>query len=132
MADVTFDYQNLLEVEGGLTERELEELSPRLREAVDGLLDGRPGFMRLPRTREYLDASLEVAERVRSSGATDFVHVGIGGSALGPMALHRALSHPFYTLIPDRGGPRRHFAENADPTTLSGILDVIDPEGTWV
>jgi glucose-6-phosphate isomerase len=132
MADVTFDYRNLLEVEGGLTERELEETSSRLRAAVGGLLEDPPGFMRLPRTREYLEASLEVAERVRSDGATDFVHVGIGGSALGPMALHRALSHPFYNLLPDRGGPRLHFAENADPATLCGILDVIEPEGTWV
>jgi glucose-6-phosphate isomerase len=132
MAEVTFDYRNLLEVEGGLEDRELDEVQSRLREAVDELLESSPGFMRLPKSREYAEASLSVAEELRGSGATDFIHVGIGGSALGPMALHKALNHPYYNLLPDRRGPRIHFAENTDPTTLGAILDVADPESTWV
>ena len=43
MAEVTFDYQNLIEVEGGLQGGELDELGPRLREAADGLR-GQPGL----------------------------------------------------------------------------------------
>jgi glucose-6-phosphate isomerase len=132
MAEVTFDYRNLLEVEGGLEDRELDEVQSRLREAVDELLESSPGFMRLPKSREYAEASLSVAEELRGSGATDFIHVGIGGSALGPMALHKALNHPYYNLLPDRRGPRIHFAENTDPTTLGAILDVVDPDSTWV
>jgi glucose-6-phosphate isomerase len=68
---------------------------------------------------------------VRASGATDFVHVGIGGSALGPIALHRALNHPYYNLLMNRGGPRLHFAENTDPAPLSAILDVANLASTW-
>ena len=134
MAEVTFDYQNLIEVEGGLQSGELEELGSRLSEAAEGLLGNPPGFMRLPKTAEYAEASARAAEKIRSSGATDFIHVGIGGSALGPMALHKALNHPHYnTLSADaRRGPRLHFAENTDPATLSAILDVADPDGTWV
>jgi glucose-6-phosphate isomerase len=132
MAEVTFDYRNLVEVEGGLTDRDLEGVRPRLREATDELLGSPPGFMRLPQTGEYAEASARVAEEVRGSGATDFVHVGIGGSALGPMALHRALNHPYYNALSERRGPRIHFAENTDPATLSAILDVADPEATWV
>ncbi len=132
MAEVTFDYQNLLEVEGGLGNRELDEVQPRLREAVDELLENSPGFMRLPKTGEYAEASVRMAEEIRGSGATDFIHVGIGGSALGPMALHKALNHPYYNQLPDGRGPRIHFAENTDPNTLGAILDVADPESTWV
>jgi glucose-6-phosphate isomerase len=134
MAEVTFDYQNLIEVEGGLQSGELEELGPRLSEAAEGLLGDPPGFMRLPKTAEYAEASARVAKEIRTSGATDFIHVGIGGSALGPMALHKALNHPYYnTLSGDtRRGPRLHFAENTDPATLSAILDVADLDGTWV
>jgi glucose-6-phosphate isomerase len=134
MAEVTFDYQNLVEVEGGLTEGDLEGVRPRLREATDELLDSPPGFMRLPKTDEYAEVSTRVAEEIRGSGATDFVHVGIGGSALGPMALHRALNHPYYNALAGeaRRGPRIHFAENTDPSTLSAILDVADPASTWV
>src|SRR5215216_1202930 len=134
MAEVTFDYQNMMEVEGGLRSGELEEIQPRLREAVDELLGNSPGFMRLPKTAEYAEASARVAGELRTSGATDFVHVGIGGSALGPMAVHKALSHPYYNALSgsDRPGPRMHFAENTDPATLSSILDLADPDGTWI
>ena len=132
MAEVTFDYRNLREVEGGLEEGDLEGVGPRLREAVDGFLGDPPGFMRLPKTREYAGASAALAEEIRGSGATDFVHVGIGGSALGPMALHRALNHPYHNTFPGRRGPRMHFTENTDPATLSAILDVADPGGAWV
>jgi glucose-6-phosphate isomerase len=134
MADVTFDYGNLVEVEGGLRSAELDEARPRLREAVDGFLEDPPGFMRLPKSSEYAEASSRVAEEIRASGATDFVHVGIGGSALGPMAVQSALHHPYYNALPAEGrrGPRIHFAENTDPNTLSAILDVADPTSTWV
>ena len=134
MAEVTFDYQNLMEVEGGLRSGELDEIQPRLREAADELLGNPPGFMKLPKTTAYAEASAHVAEEVRTSGATDFIHVGIGGSALGPMAVHKALSHPYYNALSggDRPGPRMHFAENTDPATLSAILDLADPQGTYV
>ena len=86
------------------------------------------------RPAEYAEASARVAEEIRGSGATDFIHVGIGGSALGPMAVHKALSHPYYNALSggDRRGPRMHFAENTDPATLSAILDLADPQGTYV
>jgi glucose-6-phosphate isomerase len=134
MAEVTFDYQNLVEVEGGLRSEELDEARPRLRKAVEELLGNSPGFMRLPQTGEYAEASVGVAKEIRGSGATDFIHVGIGGSALGPMALQNALNHPYYNALPReaRRGPRIHFAENTDPNTLAAILDVADPTSTWV
>ena len=133
MAEVTFDYQNLTEVQGGLRGDELDGIRPRLREAAEELLGDPPGFMSLPKTGEYAEASARVAGEIRDSGATDFIHVGIGGSALGPMALHKALSHPFYNALSGeaRGGPRIHFAENTDPASLSAILDLADPETTW-
>ena len=132
MAKVAFDYMNLREVEGGIGDRELQELRPRLEEAVDGFFKNPPGFMRLPETAEFSNLSKALAQEVRASGATDFIHVGIGGSALGPIAVHRALNHPYYNLIPNHPGPRLHFAENTDPATLAAILDVVDLPDTWV
>jgi glucose-6-phosphate isomerase len=134
MAEVTFDYRNLVEVEGGLRSDELDEVRPRLQQAVDELLGSPPGFMRLPKTSEYAEASVGVAEEILGSGATDFIHVGIGGSALGPMAIQKALNDPYYNALPaeDRRGPRLHFAENTDPNTLAAILDFVDATATWV
>ncbi len=131
MANVAFDYTNLVEVEGGIGDEELRDLRPNLEEAVNTFLENPPGFMRLPETTGLSGPSKSLAEEVRASGATDFVHIGIGGSALGPIALHRALNHPYYNLLAGRGGPRLHFAENTDPATLAAILDVADMAGTW-
>lgn len=132
MAEVSFDYKNLMEVEGGIQESELEDIRPRLEEAAKELLEGDPGFMQLPKTDRYAEVSKVLAEDIRNSGATDFIHAGIGGSALGPMAVQKALNHPYYNQLTDRGGPRIHFAENTDPASLSAILDVADPEHTWI
>ena len=131
-AFVAFDYTNLMEIEGGIAAGDLDELRPQLEEATEELLGDLPGFMRLPKTAEFLDPSKALAEEVRVSGVQDFIHVGIGGSALGPIALHRALDHPYYNLLADRPGPKVHFAENTDPASLSAILDVVDLPNTWV
>ena len=64
MAEVTFDYGNLVKVEGGLRSDELDEARPRLREAVEELLASPPGFMRLPKTAGYAEASVRVAQEI--------------------------------------------------------------------
>ena len=132
MAEVTFDYRNLTEVEGGIQEGELNEIRSRLEDATKELLKEELGFMQIPKTDRYAEISKALAEDIRNSGATDFIHCGIGGSALGPMALQKALNHPYYNQLTDRGGPRIHFAENTDPSSLGAILDVADAENTWV
>jgi glucose-6-phosphate isomerase len=132
MAEVNFGYENLMQVEGGIGERELEEMQPQLDKATRELLEGDLGFMQLPKTERYAESCKALADEIRSSGATDFIHAGIGGSALGPMAVQKALNHPYYNQLTDRGGPRIHFAENTDPTSLAAVLDVADPENTWV
>ncbi|MGB3633062.1 MAG: glucose-6-phosphate isomerase [Rubrobacteraceae bacterium] len=132
MADVSFDYQNLIEVEGGIQDGELDETRPKLEEAAKELLEGDLGFMQIPKTDRYAEVSQALADDIRNSGATDFILAGIGGSALGPMAVQKALNHPYYNELTDRGGPRIHFAENTDPSSLGAILDVADPENTWI
>ena len=134
MARVGFDYENLVAVEGGISENELSEIRLRLERALEDHLEDPPGFTRLPYTRELLEDSRRVADEVRSAGATDFILIGIGGSALGPIALQRALQHPQYNQLQSTRGssPRIHFAENPDPSTLRGILDAVDLENTYI
>ncbi len=62
-----------------------------------------------------------------------FVLLGIGGSALGPMALQQAVNHPYYNELPreKRGGyPRFYVADNVDPERLVYLFDIIDIEKT--
>ena len=59
----------------------------------------------------------------------DVVVLGIGGSALGPIALRTALLPYGWNMLPDsgrRGLPRLHVLDNVDPVTISALLGRID------
>ncbi len=72
-----------------------------------------------------LQAMLAYAEQVRADTAlTDIVHIGIGGSDLGPQMAVRALA-PFTDT-----GRRLHFVSNVDGHELEGVLRDLDPAHT--
>jgi glucose-6-phosphate isomerase len=70
---------------------------------------------------------LDMAERIRRD-FDNFVVLGIGGSALGPIAVQQAISHLRYNELPKevRGGPRLYVEDNVDPERMASLLDVID------
>lgn len=55
----------------------------------------------------------------------NLVVLGIGGSALGNIAIHNALNEPTYNLLDSgkRPGPRLFVIDNVDPANFSAILD---------
>ncbi len=61
--------------------------------------------------------------------------LGIGGSALGGIAVTEALLKPYWNLLSDEqrnGLPKIFFLDNIDPDTIKGLLDVLDLEKTLV
>lgn len=63
----------------------------------------------------------------------EFVLLGIGGSALGPIALHNALNHPHYNLLSwkARGGrPRMFFEDNVDPDRFLATMGMVELKDT--
>jgi glucose-6-phosphate isomerase len=60
------------------------------------------------------------------------VVIGIGGSALGPVAMMSALCHSYHNELPagKRKGLRAYFTDNVDPDTTKDLLDLIDPAKT--
>ena len=75
-----------------------------------------------------LDALLVCAEAVRARAAageiTDVVHIGIGGSDLGPRLAVQALrGHA-------QGAPRLHFVSNVDAHEISALLPLLQPRRT--
>jgi glucose-6-phosphate isomerase len=58
-----------------------------------------------------------------------FVVLGIGGSALGPMAVQQAVNHPYYNELPrdKRNYPKFYVADNVDPERLVYLFQNIDP-----
>ena len=140
---ITYDYNNAMaEAIGGrhgLTEAMLRELEARAR-AVDGEIRGlrergEIGFYELAdansRARE-LDEIFAVGQDIAKRFA-NFVVLGIGGSALGPICVQRALGHLYHNLLdkPGRGNaPRIFVLDNIDPELLADTLDVVDPAET--
>jgi len=56
------------------------------------------------------------------------VVLGIGGSALGNIALHHALNHPLHNYLPapERPGPRVFIVDNVDPVLFGSVLDMCE------
>lgn len=61
--------------------------------------------------------------------------LGIGGSALGGLALSEALLPPYWNLLSEEqrnGQPRIFFMDNIDPDSMTGLLDMLDLSKTLV
>jgi len=61
--------------------------------------------------------------------------LGIGGSALGGIAVTEALLKPYWNLLPAEKRnnlPRIFFLDNIDPDQISGLLDLLDLKTTLV
>ena len=85
----------------------------------------------MPEVHAELDAMNRFAAAIREGarrGHTDrpfrdVIHLGIGGSDLGPALVYEALK-------PWVDGPRVHFISNVDGSDLSDLLEALDPETT--
>ncbi|MCX7847625.1 MAG: glucose-6-phosphate isomerase [bacterium] len=92
------------------------------------------GFTKLPYRDGEADALIALANELASQ-CDNFVVIGIGGSALGAIALHSSCNPPFYNLMPreSRGNrPRLFIPDNIDPVLISNLLATLDPARTIV
>ena len=86
------------------------------------------GWMDLPYNQKEIVTQVEqVAAEIRANFDA-FVVLGIGGSALGPIAVQQALNHQRWNDLPAdrRGGPKLYVEDNIDPERMASLLDVID------
>ncbi len=119
----------------GLSEEESARAFP-LFEEVDRLFRekrerGLLAFLDLP--YQSTDKVKALAKKIRGR-FENFVLLGIGGSALGPIAIHQALHSPYYNLLSkkERGGPRMFFLDNIDPFEVVPLLELLDPSKTVI
>lgn len=137
--DITFNYSSvfsdMIGSDTGLSTADIRSLTERFEMTRADLEkrseSGNLPFWNLPFDEDMIESvnrfATEKRERFRN-----FVLLGIGGSALGPIALHSALNHPQYNLLPacQRQGCRFFCPDNVDPDLVGGVLDVIEPEET--
>jgi glucose-6-phosphate isomerase len=122
--------------EHGLTDGELDSIAPEAQRAFDEVEALRAGdettFFRLPyetdAARRITRAAKAIAER-----CDNFVVLGIGGSALGTIAVHAALRHPFWNLLGKqerKGRPRLFVLDNVDADWLAAFKETVNLKRT--
>lgn len=142
---ITFDYRNadamVVGPENGLNiQKEFTEYKERIAEIISDLnkRKDKPGqwlqWMNLGYNEETLWYVKEYASMVR--GRFDNILVlGIGGSALGGIAVTEALLKPYWNLLTKEqrdNFPRIFFLDNIDPDSINGLLDILDLKKTLV
>jgi glucose-6-phosphate isomerase len=134
---IRLDYTNMMAppIDGGITESEWRDVASRFEDAHRGVAEehasGTLGFLDLPGDSALHQQTVEYVRRVkaRTGELTDVVVLGIGGSALGPIALRTSLRPPQWNLLDEaaRGGePRLHVLDNVDPANISALLGRLD------
>jgi glucose-6-phosphate isomerase len=120
--------------EHGVSMDEIEAIKLNLckaSQAVQKSLDsGQYGYADLPTHPTYAASVKALVEKHRAT-TTDLVVLGIGGSALGNIALQSALNPATYNLLSDakRPGPRLFVLDNVDPALVSETLKVAARRG---
>lgn len=122
------DYSNMMILPGGIDQKVWAAAGKRFADAKRGFdslrATGTVGFVDLPADKKLLDQVTTFASAARGK-YDDVVILGIGGSALGPIALRTALRPSGWNMLDDlaRGGyPRLHVLDNVDPETIAALL----------
>ncbi|HZK85835.1 MAG TPA: glucose-6-phosphate isomerase [Desulfosporosinus sp.] len=137
---ITLDYTGMMSSSQnpkGFKEKELFDLQNVMDQAQASLLirrdAGELDFSKLlDPMKAQLSGLIEYANAVAAK-FDNFVVLGIGGSALGPLAIHQALNHYYYNDLPpeERGHrPRFYVMDNIDPVRFNELLQVLDPRKT--
>ena len=122
------DYSNMMIAQAGISSDSWASAPAKFKNAKAGFgklaSSGEVGFADLPSDKALID---QVERYVASKRGKhdDVVILGIGGSALGPIALRTALRPSGWNMLDDkaRGGrPRLHVLDNVDPDTIAALL----------
>jgi len=117
----------------GVTEKELKGIAPRIKEITKQFVDerkaGKLKYRDLPYDEDMIDSITREIEYFRDR-CDVLIVLGIGGSALGNIALHNALNPYTYNLMSDRTrpGPQVFVLDNVDPDQIKSIVELITPK----
>ncbi len=116
--------------EHGVTPTELANIEGNIQAAhktvQTQIARGELGYAALPTHSQYRNDVMGLVEKHRPD-ITDLVVLGIGGSALGNIALQSALNPPTYNLLSDkkRNGPRLFVLDNVDPALVDDTMKLL-------
>ena len=117
----------------GVSDKDLKDLAPRIKQIHQQIAAdrkaGRLRFRDLPSDDDMMDAIRKEVEHFRDRCEV-LVVLGIGGSALGNIALQSALNPYTYNLMSDRtrNGPQLFVLDNVDPDQIKSVVELITPK----
>lgn len=118
----------------GIDENELQQMHAQLEMAAESMKTKRcsMAWRELPYMQQSIIEDIEKTAAKINEEFDAFVVLGIGGSALGAIAVQGALTHLRYNELPrsKRGGVKVYIEDNVDPERMAALLDVIDIERT--
>lgn len=130
--EIKLDYNNMMAEhvgkKHGISFKEIEKLRSAAESAHEKIVDSNPGFMELPDSQDEIVNEINEFVEARRDKYDNFVVLGIGGSALGNIALQTALNNPYYNLNEAyrAGHPRVFFPDNVDPDRFKSLLETLD------
>lgn len=117
--------------EHGVSEQELNEIAPRIAELHEKLTNqrkaGNKRYRDLPYDGDMVKA-VQAEVKHFSKKCEILVVLGIGGSALGNIAVHNALNSYTYNFNKKRKGPQLFVLDNVDPDQIKSVVDYITPK----
>lgn len=133
---LAMDYNNMMEEfvgSHGIKTADLEALAPRVEAACTAMEEkraaGKMDWRDLPYNQDEVISDIISYVKGTKDNIDSFIVLGIGGSALGPMAVQQAINHPYYNELPraKRGGyPKLYVADNVDPEKLVYLFETVD------
>jgi len=149
---IRYDFNNLMDsgIDAKLQDKAFQDKVGAIsKKDIDGMMDkysaARASLDKKLGKSEYMLAWTELAysqdsvvdemldyAKTAADKFDNFVVLGIGGSALGPIAIQQALNHMKYNDLPKetRKGPKFFVEDNVDPERMKALFDVIDVKKT--
>lgn len=136
---IRLDYNNMMEEfvgEQGFSKNIFSENKKIIADAYKFVSENRGlkmmGWTELPYNQKEIVADIIATARDIKKKFDNFVVLGIGGSALGPIAVFQALCHLRHNELPKskRKYPKLYVEDNVDPERMNALLDVIDVNKT--
>ena len=128
-----FDFSNIFnnKIPNGIDKDTINDNKKIIEESINNIKNNNPGFVELVLSRKWIDSVLDINNFVKSFD--NLVVIGIGGSALGNIALQntlRPLNWNNFSKNERKGNLRIFIIDNVDPDYVSSILDSIDLKKT--
>lgn len=138
--NLVVDYNNMMAdyigSEQGFTEKDFSDNKNLINSAFKNVKENRGkgmmGWTELPYNQKEIVADIIATAKYIKKKFDNFVVLGIGGSALGPIAAFQALCHLRHNELPKskRKAPKLYVEDNVDPERMVALLDVLDLDKT--